>query len=303
MISKMKKYTFLVFHRDYEPFLEQLRELGVVHITEKAAGLIEDDETLQAALQHEDALRHLLNQGATDELIQERTAIEENIAAARQAAQNAAVWGEFDAARIAELKEAGYALRFFECPIKSFDAEWGIKVNEKEGKAYFVQVGQGCDLTETTASEIPVPEKSESQWLQTAEQYKEQLADVNARIEAWQKENINDIKRQLVEARQQIDWQRVTLSTDKLAEGALCLLEGFCPIDKEAELNATSVANVWHSNYGYEFFNQTASGANGLGASFAGRIDDKGNINTSFTISQKVGRKNVEFKYEFIGSK
>ena len=237
MISQMKKYTFLVFHRDYEPFLEQLRELGVVHITEKAAGLIEDDETLQAALQHEDTLRHLLNQGATDELIQERTAIEENIAAARQAAQNAAVWGEFDAARIAELKEAGYALRFFECPIKTFDAEWGIKVNEKEGKAYFVQVGKGCDLTETTASEIPVPEKSESQWLQTAEQYKEQLADVNARIEAWQKEYINDIKRQLVEARQQIDWQRVTLSTDKLAEGALCLLEGFCPIDKEAELN------------------------------------------------------------------
>ena len=237
MISQMKKYTFLVFHRDYEPFLEQLRELGVVHITEKAAGLIEDDETLQAALQHEDTLRHLLNQGATDELIQERTAIEENIAAARQAAQNAAVWGEFDAARIAELKEAGYALRFFECPIKTFDAEWGIKVNEKEGKAYFVQVGKGCDLTETTASEIPVPEKSESQWLQTAEQYKEQLAGVNARIEAWQKENINDIKRQLVEARQQIDWQRVTLSTDKLAEGALCLLEGFCPIDKEAELN------------------------------------------------------------------
>ena len=237
MISQMKKYTFLVFHRDYEPFLEQLRELGVVHITEKAAGLIEDDETLQAALQHEDALRHLLNQGATDELIQERTAIEENIAAALQSAQNAAVWGEFDAARIAELKEAGYALRFFECPIKTFDAEWGIKVNEKEGKAYFVQVGEGRDLTETTASEIPVPEKSESQWLQTAEQYKEQLADVNARIKAWQKENINDIKRQLVEARQQIDWQRVTLSTDKLAEGALCLLEGFCPIDKEAELN------------------------------------------------------------------
>ena len=237
MISQMKKYTFLVFHRDYEPFLEQLRELGVVHITEKAAGLIEDDEMLQAALQHEDALRHLLNQGATDELIQERTAIEENIAAARQAAQNAAVWGEFDAARIAELKEAGYALRFFESPIKTFDAEWGIKVNEKEGKAYFVQVGEGCDLAETTASEIPVPEKSESQWLQTAEQYKEQLADVNARIEAWQKENINDIKRQLVEARQQIDWQRVTLSTDKLAEGALCLLEGFCPIEKEAELN------------------------------------------------------------------
>ena len=53
MITQMKKYTFLVFHRDYEPFLEQLRELGVVHITQKAAGLIEDNEALQAALQRE----------------------------------------------------------------------------------------------------------------------------------------------------------------------------------------------------------------------------------------------------------
>ena len=71
----------------------------------------------------------------------------------------------------------------------------------------------------------------------------------------------------------------------------------------EADLNATSVANVWHSNYGYQFHNQTASSANGLGASFAGRIDENGNLNTSFTISQKVGRKNYEFKYEFIGKK
>ena len=73
-----------------------------------------------------------------------------------------------------------------------------------------------------------------------------------------------------------------------------------CP---EANLNATSVANVWHSNYGYQFFNQTASDANGLGSSFSGRIDEAGNIAASFTISQKVGRKNYEFKYEFIGKK
>ena len=46
MITQMKKYTFLVFHRDYEAFLEQLRSLGVVHITEKASGTAED-ATLQ----------------------------------------------------------------------------------------------------------------------------------------------------------------------------------------------------------------------------------------------------------------
>lgn len=240
MISKMKKYTFLVFHRDYDTFLTQLRDLGVVHITEKAAGLIEDNEDLQAALQHEDELRRLLNQGAPDQLIQERTAVEERIVAAQEAAKQAAVWGEFDAARIDALKEAGYTLRFFQCSSKSFEEGWGIKVNEKEGKTYFVAVSEcseNSDYSELPVTEIAQPEKSEKQWLQEVEHLNGLLAAANARIEAWQKANIEDIKAQLVEARQQIDWQRVQLSTDKLAEGALCLIEGFCPIDKEPALN------------------------------------------------------------------
>ena len=66
---------------------------------------------------------------------------------------------------------------------------------------------------------------------------------------------------------------------------------------------ANSVANVWHANYGYQFFNQTISDANELGAAFSGRIDEAGNLSASFTISQKVGRKNVEFRYEFRGKK
>ena len=240
MISKMKKYTFLVFHRDYDTFLTQLRDLGVVHITEKAAGLIEDNEDLQAALQHEDELRRLLNQGAPDQLIQERTTVEERIAAAHEAAKQAAVWGDFDAARIEALKEAGYTLRFFQSSSKAFDPEWGIKVNEKEGKTYFVAVSEyseNSDYSELPVTEIAQPEKSEKQWLQEVEHLNGLLAAANARIEAWQKANIEDIKSQLVEARQQIDWQRVQLSTDKLADGALCLIEGFCPKDKEPALN------------------------------------------------------------------
>lgn len=238
MITQMKKYTFLVFHRDYEPFLTQLRELGVVHITQKAAGLIEDDADLQAALQHEDELRRLLKQGAPDQLINERANIQQRIADAQLAAQQASVWGDFDAARIASLKQAGYALKFFECSSKAFQAEWGIQVNEAGGKTYFVQVGEGLDLSETPASEIPVPEKSAVAWNQEVEHLKGLLAAANARIEAWQLANTEQIKQELVEARQKIDWQKVTLSTDKLAEGALCLFEGFCPIDKEPELNA-----------------------------------------------------------------
>ena len=233
MITQMKKYTFLVFHRDYEPFLEQLRELGVVHITQKAAGLIEDDADLQAALQHEDEIRRLLKQGAPDQLIAERNEVNERIAAAQEAAKQVAVWGDFDAKRIESLKEAGYTLHFYECPTKAFEEGWGIKVNEAGGKTYFVALEALEDLTE-----LPLPEKSEAAWLQEVEHLKGLLVAANARIEAWQKANKEQLEKELVEARQQIDWQRVTLSTDKVAEGTLCLFEGFCPIDKEAELNA-----------------------------------------------------------------
>ena len=73
-----------------------------------------------------------------------------------------------------------------------------------------------------------------------------------------------------------------------------------CP---ETSLDATSIANVWHANYGYQFFNQTISDANGLDASFSGRIDEAGNMNVAFTKSQKVGRKNYDFVYEFRGKR
>ena len=244
MITQMKKYTFLVFHRDYEPFLTQLRELGVVDITLKSAGDIENDEQLQAALQHEDELRRLIKQGAPDQMLQERAAIEQRIADAKQEAEKAAVWGDFEPERIAELQEAGYKLRFFCCSEKAYKEEWGIAVANEGGKTYFVVVDNSAsqnldnsDLLEN-ANELQLSDKSAAQWNQEIDHLKGLLAAADARIEAWKVANLERLEQELQEARQQIDWQRVQLSTDKLADGSLCLIEGFCPIDKEPELNA-----------------------------------------------------------------
>ena len=35
MIQPMNKYAFLIFHREYEAFLGELRSLGVVHVQEQ----------------------------------------------------------------------------------------------------------------------------------------------------------------------------------------------------------------------------------------------------------------------------
>lgn len=242
MITQMKKYTFLVFHRDYEAFLEQLRSLGVVHITEKASGTAED-ATLQSLLQQADRLRKTIAQGAPDQLLQEKANVESRIAATEKEAKAMAVWGDFSAERIEQLQQAGYSLRFFVCPQKKFDAEWGTEVAVEKGQVYFVVVektGEEAEQPEDMqayATELTLSKKSSAALLQDVEGLKGLLAAQNARIELWQKEQLPAMEQEYKETLQQIDWQRVTLNTDTVAEGALKVVEGFCPIDQTAALD------------------------------------------------------------------
>ena len=242
MITQMKKYTFLVFHRDYEAFLEQLRSLGVVHITEKASGTAED-ATLQSLLQQADRLRKTIAQGAPDQLLQEKSNVESRIAATEKEAKAMAVWGDFSAERIEQLQQAGYSLRFFVCPQKKFEAEWGTEVAVEKGQVYFVVVekaGEESALSEELqaySTELTLSKKSSAALLQDVEGLKGLLAAQNARIELWQKEQLPAMEQEYKETLQQIDWQRVTLNTDTVAEGALKVVEGFCPIDQTAALD------------------------------------------------------------------
>ena len=237
MITQMKKYTFLVFHRDYEAFLEQLRSLGVVHITEKASGTAED-ATLQSLLQQADRLRKTIAQGAPDQLLQEKANVESRIAATEKEAKAMAVWGDFSSERIEQLQQAGYSLHFFVCPQKKFEAEWGTEVAVEKGQVYFVVVektGEESALSEDLqayATELTLSKKSSAALLQDVEGLKGLLAAQNARIELWQKEQLPAMEQEYKETLQQIDWQRVTLNTDTVAEGALKVVEGFCPIDQ-----------------------------------------------------------------------
>lgn len=235
MITQMKKYTFLVFHREYEAFLEQLREAGVVHVTEKAAGMAEDEQ-LQQLLTETDKTRKLIAQGAPDQLLQEKAALEQRIAATKKEADKMAVWGDFSAERIEDLKKAGYTLRYFTCSKKSFQEEWGIVVAEQGGTVYFVQVNNDGEVPEA-CQEQQLNAKSSADLMKDVEGLTGLLVAQNARIELWAKENIPALEAKLVELKQQVDWQRVTLNTDSEADGSLKILEGFCPADQAPALN------------------------------------------------------------------
>ena len=235
MITQMKKYTFLVFHREYEAFLEQLRDAGVVHVTEKAAGTA-DDAHLQELLVNAEQTRKLIAQGAPDQLLTEKTNLEQRILATQKEADKMAVWGDFSTERIEQLKAAGYTLRYFTCPKKNFDEQFGIIVAEQGSTVYFVQVNNDGEAPEGCQEQY-LSQKSAADLLKEVEGLNGLLVAQNARIELWAKENIPALETKLVEIKQQIDWQRVTLNTDSEADGSLKILEGFCPADQAPALN------------------------------------------------------------------
>ena len=243
MITQMKKYTFLVFHREYEAFLEQLRDLGVVHVTEKAAGMA-DDAHLQELLAKADNARKLIAQGAPDQLLNEKAALEQRIAATQKEADKMAVWGDFSAERMEQLKAAGYTLRYFTCPKKLFQEEWGIVVAEQGATVYFVHVSKTSEPSELLntvlelCQEQYLNQKSAANLQKDVEGLNGLLVAQNARIELWAKENIPALENELKQLQEQIDWKRVTLNTDSEADGSLKILEGFCPIDQVPALDA-----------------------------------------------------------------
>ncbi|MBQ2291103.1 MAG: ATPase V [Paludibacteraceae bacterium] len=233
----MKKYTFLVFHREYEAFLEQLREAGVVHITEKAAGMA-DDAHLQELLAKAEQTRKIIAQAAPDQLLTEKANIESRIVLTKKEADRMAIWGDFSAERLEQLKAAGYTLRYFSCAKKLFQQEWGIVVAEDGATVYFVHVSKTSEPSELLNTVLELCQEQQLNSKSTAELLKEVeglnglLVAQNARIELWAKENIPALEAELKDLQQQIDWKRVTLNTETECDGALKLLEGFCPIDQ-----------------------------------------------------------------------
>ncbi|MBR6508599.1 MAG: hypothetical protein IKT19_03640, partial [Paludibacteraceae bacterium] len=230
----MKKYTFLVFHRDYEAFLTELREAGVVHVTQRAAGLAEDAD-LQALIARRAELQHILKQGAPDQLMQEQNDIEQRIVATQKEQARVAIWGEFSSKTIDKLNEAGYTLHYYSCPKAKFNAEWGIQITENGGLIYFVTVGDNSAVTED-ATEITLT-KSAAELQADLDGLNGLLVAQKARIEAWALANTDQLKDELKSVEQQIDWKEVTLNTESGADGALCILEGFCPAENTQALD------------------------------------------------------------------
>ena len=177
MIQKMKKLNFLVYHREYDQFLHQLQDLGVMHI-EGGAVADNQSEAVNADLAELHRVNDLLKR--TADLLQSEPAAASSSPAEGSASGAAAdnlptefetllnraaalstrekelaaqidqltPWGEFDPAYVQEqMALAGCEMHFFTAPTKAFRKEiapnYPVEViSEQKGTTYFVAISR-----------------------------------------------------------------------------------------------------------------------------------------------------------------
>ncbi len=131
----MYKYSFLIYHEDYLSFLNELRDVGVVHVIERKQEVSEDiNESLQLISRIKEVVKfldrrveekHPVKQTKKDglELINEiqdkrheLDKLEQKKAVIKKKINDIEPWGDFSLDTIEKLKKNNIALHFYICP-------------------------------------------------------------------------------------------------------------------------------------------------------------------------------------------
>lgn len=253
MIVPMRKYSFLVFHKEYDDFLLKLRELGVVHIIEREGSVTDD---VRARFQRAEEVNKLIRflearevqPELTDEHVDVTAVVEEieNIQAeytridqqkAHLVKETAEVepWGDFSPEKIHELEEKGFKIRLFITPLRDWKADLAdhesvFEINQHSGLVYFAVVDQGKGIpADLNADEVRLPSRSLSQIEQQEMELEKQQIELNERIHDIAKKDMPALLQYEKELLQDAELKKAFETTEKGADERLSILEGWIP--------------------------------------------------------------------------
>lgn len=258
MIQDMKKLTFLVTNGEYEKFITNIRELGVIHVEELQQGATSDElqAGLDMAVRYKEALKALdfaaesYEPSATympqpadaskavalldtvERLLKEENSVKHSIDATDDAIQQLEPFGEFSWDSIRQLEQSGYKPYFYAVNNKMYKAEWGEKyfataINEINKKIYFVAFSNEDQEPDITAERLFLPDESLSVYQEKRKVLEEQLASIHEQML-----QVNAVDRASIEAGQvanenDIQLSKVHLSKEDIAGGAVKLMVGW----------------------------------------------------------------------------
>ncbi len=261
MIVPIRKYAFLVYHRDYDHFLDDLGELGVLHIVEKQTEL--DEKTLDKhdqLKQVKEAISFLKNRDAEK---QKQKTEEDGIELARQIKEKqsklevfsqahtsliketlqAKPWGDYSRDTLDKLRKEGLILKFYVTSHKKFKPEWTQKhqvsvISHHQMEVHFVVINKvGEEAFEPPeAEEVKLPKRPVSEVIRERKKIKERIHKINEELDQFAATALPHLEEAAKRLETETEYKRAMLNTTEQANGKVKVLEGFVPVDKRKAL-------------------------------------------------------------------
>jgi V/A-type H+-transporting ATPase subunit I len=263
----MRKYAFMVFHREYDRFLSTLRELGVVHIKETKsvtdhAGLqeIASERKRVSSILHSFKTRHSREKKVvlspprqiTKEeglaLLEKIEGLDDKITqlqAQKQSLQKdmsyMELWGDFNYTNIKYLKKAGYIVSFFTCPTSRFEPEWvdtynAILINNFQSVTYFITITKEGTVLDIDAERPKMPDRGLTKLQARYDQLNLDLKQLDEQLTAMAVEEYHTLGELDKNLQDEFNLAHAIVQTDKQAGDKLMFLEGWTTDDKAATL-------------------------------------------------------------------
>ena len=261
MITPMTKLTMLIYHRDYNNFLNDLREHGVVHIHAKKQTL--QDEVMKAKmteLKHINNIVKLLGQQTTvnrqqtlttelrnEELITfidnkyaEIDAIQQQIASLQKDDNVYNVWGNFPEDKIRQIQSNNWDLRFFSVPQSKYDEAWeqefnAFIINEISGFKYFTTLTSKDKNINIDAEAFHFPAMTKSEINAKIEELTAKLNDIKQYLNAIAQDAIAKLNDYKVAVQNDAEFYKVSEAAQRMADDKIMVLEGWVPTEIETD--------------------------------------------------------------------
>lgn len=255
MIVKMNKYAFMVYHKEYETFLSDLRDAGVVHLVETKSTadnkelqesliqrkridtlkryfktLLADQKDVQQAPARDISVKEGLRLVQKIEECQDKKALLES---ARQTLEKEIaymeIWGEFTYSNINKLQRAGYHVTFFTCPTSKFNEDWvekynAIQISTYQSVVYFITITKIGEVIEIDAERPKMPDRGLAK---LRARYNKQLEDIKAigdRLKQYAVEDYNTLDMLDKKLHNQFNYSNAIVQATKEADDKLMLM-------------------------------------------------------------------------------
>ncbi len=261
MIAAMTKYSLLVYHREYEDFLEKLRELGVVHILERESDVTDEIREQYQYIDRVDKTIRFLKKREAEQSIAEaehdgKEVFEEisrlqhqvdhntnKLNSLRKEINELKPWGNFSLEQMKRLEDQGVRFRFFVSPTRKFNPGWEEeytieKISSLGGQIYFVVILRGDETVNIQAEEISIPGKSLSSLYEAKTKLQKEIESVESRFVHLAETAIPALEKYKNSLIEKLEYEKTLYYTSREAEERLMILEGWVPKDSKENVNS-----------------------------------------------------------------